>query len=83
MSVANDYKGRRCSSHNLQQSNVTAVYTVTHGQSDDGTLCGLDLPFQITQDAGEGASRSDPWLQGAIFEGHTEKILRTFSGPSF
>ena len=41
------------------------------------------------QDAGGGASRSDPWLKGAILEGHMEKILRfsmmkvlrTFSGP--
>ena len=27
---------------NIFLTSVTAVYTVTHGYSDDGTLCGLD-----------------------------------------
>ena len=55
---------------------------VTHGYSDDGTLCGLGFPFQTTQGAG-GASGSDPWLQGAVPDGHMEKILRTFSEGTF
>ena len=38
---------------------VTAVCTVTHGYSDEGTLCGLEWGIQTTQGAGGG-------LQGAI-----------------
>ena len=39
---------------------------VTHGQSDDGTLCGLGFPFQTTQGTGGGASG---YLTTGILEG--------------
>ena len=51
---------------------VTAVCTVTHGYSDDGTLCGLEWGIQTTQGAWGGAPRVNPW--GAV-----EKVLHTFS----
>ena len=39
---------------------------VTHGYSDDGTLCGLGFPFQTTQGTGGGASG---YLATGILEG--------------
>ena len=53
---------------------VTAVCTVAHGYSDDGTLCGPDWGIQNTQGSGGG-------FQVAILGGHVEKVLRTFSLP--
>ena len=63
---------------------VTAVCTVTHGYSDDGTLCGLGFPCQTTLGTGGGVSG---YLATGILEGKWKrysvpfpKVLRTFSG---
>ena len=51
--------GKECSTEHTSSSNwciamntnVTAVCTVAHRYSDDGTLCGLDWGIQTTQGA--------------------------------
>ena len=51
---------------------------VTRGQSDDGTLCGLGFPFQITQGTGGGASG---YLVTGILESKWKRYSVPFPGP--